>query len=185
MTKINRTFKLKQLPVCIKRQGGLTCYQCNQTILDGNYVFEHLDDNYDNTISTNVAIAHQSCNIKKTINYDMKLKALELKKIYEKMAIDPDDGENLSRASSSEIDINRKCYGYTKQWLTEIVGVDGRVELNDAVFSIIYDCQEKFGAGAESTIRKYVNTLTLARGSQLMQTKDDDGKRWVIKRSGN
>ncbi|HZS73996.1 MAG TPA: hypothetical protein VFA69_05775, partial [Candidatus Nitrosotalea sp.] len=66
-----------------------------------------------------------------------------------------------------------------------IVGVDGKVELNDAVFSIIFDCQEKFGAGAESTIRKYVNTLTLARNSQLMQIKDGDGKRWITKRSGN
>ena len=182
---MTRPFKLKQLPICIRRQNGLNCYQCELSITDGNYVFEHLDDDYNNTVSTNVAIAHQSCNIKKSNSYDMKLKALELKKRYERMALDPEDGENLSKISSSEIDINRKCYGYTKQWLTEIVGVDGKVELNDAVFSIIYDCQEKFGAGAESTIRKYVNTLTLARSSQLMQSKDNDGKRWITKRSGN
>lgn len=148
-------------------------------------MFEHLDDNPNNTVSTNIGISCQSCNIKKSSNYDMKLKALELKKHYEAMALDPDEGENLTHSASSEIDINRKCYGYTKQWLTEIINIDGKTELNDAVFSIVFDCQEKFGAGAESTIRKYINTLTLARGSNFMQIKDEDKKRWIVKRSGN
>lgn len=141
---MTRPFRLKQLPICIRRQNGLNCYQCELPITDSNYIFEHLDDDYDNTVSTNVAIAHQSCNIKKSNLYDMKLKALELKKRYETMALEPDDGENLSRSASSEIDINRKCYGYTKQWLMEMIQVDGRVELNDAVHTIVDDCQTKF-----------------------------------------
>ena len=183
MTKkgLTKSKKEKFLPYLIKRQNGHNCYQCNSQ-LDSNYIFEHLNDNrFDNRIE-NMALACQSCNIKKINDYDMKMKATELLKSNEERGITPDE-DTTPESKSNEIEINRIVRPFCKQYLEERVYTDGKITFNDALPELTYLSQEKFGCGAEGTIRKYLSELT-CKVAPFMIIKEGK-ERFIVKRTGN
>ena len=70
MTKqgLTKSQKEKFLPILIKRQDGLNCYQCVSQLDGDNYIFEHLNDNIFDNRRENIGLACQSCNVKKIKN---------------------------------------------------------------------------------------------------------------------
>lgn len=178
---LSNSKKLSYLPILIKRQNGLNCYQCGIKFSDNDYIYEHLNDNrFDNRLE-NIALCCQSCNVKKINDIDMKLKATEILRRNEDAAVVEFDGAIESK--SSEMEVNRLLRPFCKQYITERVNTDGNISLRDVILELTYLSQEKFGCGADSTIRKYLAELT-CKVSPFMIIKE--GKdRLIVKRRGN
>ena len=179
---LNNSKKKEFLPILIARQNGLNCYQC-ESMLGSDYIFEHLNDNrFDNRIE-NIAICCQSCNVKKINNVDMQFKAQDLLKRNEERGISPSESTETLFPKSSEIEINRLLRPFCKQYLSERIATDGKLPTRDAVLELIYLSQEKFGCGADATIRKYLSELTCSI-APFMIIKDGKEK-FIVKRMGN
>jgi len=178
---LTQTKKKNYLSLLIKRQNGFRCYQCNKILDGGNYIFEHLNDNrFDNRVE-NIALACQSCNVKKITHGDFTIIARNLLKKNEESALLEEDSGLESK--SSEIEINRTLRPFCKQYLFERVNVDGNIVLTDAILELTYLGQERFGCGAESTIRKYIAELT-CKVAPFMIIKEGK-ERLIVRRTGN
>ena len=119
--------------------------------------------------------------IKKINDIDMKLKATELLKKNEERGITPED--TIPESKSNEIEINRTVRPFCKQYLNEVVNTDGKIPYNDALPELTYLSQEKFGCGAEGTIRKYLSELT-CKVAPFMIIKEGK-ERFIVKRTEN
>ena len=180
---LTQSMKHKLLPILIKLQNGFNCYQCKNYLHGDDYNFEHLNDNrFDNRIE-NLALVCHSCNIKKINDIDMKLKATELLKKNEERGIIPSEDNDGLEPKSNEIEINRTVRPFCKQYLEERVYTDGKISFNDALPELTYLSQEKFGCGAEGTIRKYLSDLT-CKVAPFMIIKEGK-ERFIVKRTGN
>ncbi len=175
--------KLKLLPLLIKWQNGLFCYQCESVLHGDDYVFEHLNDRRFDNRPENIALCCQSCNIKKINDIDMKLKAVEHLKKNEERGINTFENNDGLEAKSNEIEINRTLRPFCKQYLIEIVNTDGKLSVKDAISELTYLSQEKFGCGAEGTIRKYLSEIT-CKVAPFMIIKEGK-ERFIVKRIGN
>ena len=169
------------LPRLINDQGGFICYQKGETLKPGHYVFEHLNDRRDDTRYENIGLACSSCNIKKIDDYDMKLKAIELLRKKEEAGLKYLEDETAHENNSSEIEINKALFNFTKQYITEKITLEGKYSLDDAISELPYLCQERFGHGSEATIRRYLKQLT-SKVSDWQVIKDDKNKKWICKR---
>ncbi len=183
MTSVLTNSKKKEiLPQLIQRQNGLNCYQCDSSLCS-DYVFEHLNDNrFDNRIE-NIALCCQSCNVKKINDIDMKFKAQDLLKKNEERGISISESKESLSSKSSEIEINRLLRPFCKQYVSERVETDGKISVRDAILELVYLSQEKFGCGADATIRKYLAELTCGV-APFMITKEGKEK-LIVKRLGN
>jgi len=172
------------LPRCIEDQGGFICYQCDETLKPGHYCFEHLNDRRDDTRYENTALSCNRCNIKKIDDYDMKLKALELLKKKEEAGLKYLEDKTAHEQNSSEIEINKALYNFTKQYISEHVQTDGKYSFDDAIAELPFLCQERFGHGSKQTIRRYVKQLTCGV-APFQVIKDESNKKWICKRVMN
>jgi len=182
---LTQTSKIKFLHQLIERD-GFVCYQCEKPLGKNDYVYEHLDDNRHHNNFENIALAHQSCNIKKIKDFDMQLKAQEKLKQNEEMCLSERKLEDKSghEQYSSEISINTKNYSFTEQYISEHIQTDGSMLYSDALNSITYLCKKRTGHGSDQAVRRYLNQLTCAE-SLYMIVKNDKGKRVIIKRLEN
>jgi len=183
MTKtLTTSLKQKYLPALIQRD-GFKCHYC-QTALESSYVYDHLDDNRFHNQIENIVLSCQSCNIKKSTHFDLKIIAQQKLRANEEMAVkfaeDRTAGENLP----SEIEINKTLYSFTKQYITERVNTDGSLPYTDALNEIVYLCQEKFGHGSEQTVRRYINQLTCGVADYQV-IRDQENKKQIVKRKLN
>ena len=183
MTKsfLTESKKKAWLPRLINDQGGFVCYQCDDTLKPGHYCFEHLNDHRDQTYYENTGLACNSCNIKKINDYDMKLKAQDLLAKKEEAGLKYLEDETAHENNSSEIEINKALFNFTKQYITEKITLEGKYSLDDAIAELPYLCQERFGHGSEATIRRYLKQLT-SKVSEWQVIKDDKNKKWICKR---
>ena len=185
MRTLTQTTKIKYLSQLIERD-GFVCYQCGKTLGKNDYVYEHLDDNRLHNNIENLALAHQSCNIKKANDFDMKFKAKEKLRQNEEMCLSERKAGEISGNDqySSEISINSTNYSISEQYLTEHVQTDGSILYSDALNSIAYLCKKQTGHGSEQAVRRYLNQLT-CQEAPFMIKKNDEGKRVILKRIGN
>ena len=140
MTKsfITESKKKAWLPRLINDQGGFICYQKGETLKPGHYVFEHLNDRRDDTRYENIGLACSSCNIKKIDDYDMKLKAIELLRKKEEAGLKYLEDETAHENNSSEIEINKALFNFTKQYISEQIALEGKYSLDDAIAELPY-----------------------------------------------
>ena len=178
---ITESKKKNWLPRLIEDQNGFICYQCDDTLKPGHYVFEHLSDKRKDSRYENIALCCVSCNNKKPHDFDMQLKAIELLKKKEEMGLKYLEDNTAHENNSSEIEINKLLYNFTKQHITQQIALEGKYSFDDAVSEIPYLCHERFGHGSEVTIRKYLKSLT-CKASEWQVVKDDKGKKWICKR---
>jgi len=163
---------------------GYKCYQCEKS-LDGTvWIFEHLDDNRKHNEYTNICPAHQSCNIKKANNFDMKIKATDLKRQREEASLKYVETPDAIEETSSEREVNRILVPLTEQIISERVDTDGTYPLKDALAEIPYIAQKRYGCGAEPTIRRYINGLVSKAGPFEIVT-DDKGNKLICRRMNN
>ncbi len=181
MTKsLTQSLKQKFLPTLINRDKGLFCFYCKEP-LKGEYIFEHLNSNrHDNRIE-NIVTSHQKCNIDKIKNLEYQLMADEKLAQNEELGLKYLEDSTAHEENSSEIEINKTLYNFTKQYITEQIALDGKYSFNDAISELPYLSQERFGHGSEMTTRRYIKQLT-SKVSDLQIIKDDKNKKWICKR---
>lgn len=178
--------KQEYLPILIARDGGFNCIYCKGPLNIDTLIFEHLNNNRNDSRIENIALAHQSCNIKKASSYDYQIIAAEkLKENESKMFV----GEKIympteAKEASTEIDINVTNFEITEQFLRERITTDGSMEFTDALNSIAYLCKKKTGHGSQQSVRNYISILTSSVG-QFMITKNEEKKKIIVRRTGN
>jgi len=164
------------LPRLIEDQGGFVCYQCDETLKPGHYCFEHLNNHRDDSRYENVSLCCNRCNIKKIDDMDMQLKADELLRTKEEAGLKYLEDQTAHENNSSEIEINKALYNFTKQYIGEHVQTDGKYSFDDAISELPFLCQERFGHGSEQTIRRYVKQITCGV-APFQVIKDESNKK--------
>ncbi len=92
------------------------------------------------------------------------------------------EDETAHENNSSEIEINKALYNFTKQYITEKIALEGKYSFEDSISELPYLCQERFGHGSEATIQRYLKQLT-CKASEWQVIKDDKNKKWITKRN--
>ena len=83
--------------------------------------------------------------------------------------------------NSSEIEINKILYNFTKQYLSERIAADTNISFEETLTELTYLTQERFGHGSEATFRKYLKAFT-CKASNLQVVRDDKNKKIICKR---
>lgn len=179
MSHLTDKMKKDFLPKLIQ-EFGFNCYLCERP-LKQEYIFEHLNDKRLDSRYENIALSHQSCNIKKTSDYDLKLKAQELLKKREEAGFKYQENPSALEEISTERQANKILFQFTEQFIEERINTDGKYNLKDAISEIPYVAQKRFGIGAENTIRRYLKQLTCPSAPNQI-IRDDHGKDWICRR---
>ncbi len=180
---LTNALKKNYLPRLLQ-EFGYKCIFCENSLEEKNYVFEHLDDQRQHNEYTNIALACQSCNIKKANDYDMKINAIELKKQREEASIKYVETPDAIEETSSERDVNKMLFPLTEQIISERVNTDGNYRLNDALAEIPYIAQKRYGCGAEPTVRRYIKQLT-SKLAPFEIVTEEKGIKLICKRMNN
>lgn len=183
MSNLTNAIKQKILPRNLD-EFGFNCYQCRESLEGKTWVFDHLDDNRKHNEYSNLAICCQSCNIKKVSDFDMKFNALDLKKQREEASIKYVEISDAIEEISSERQVNKMLFPLTEQIISERVNTDGNYPLSDALAEIPFIAQKRYGFGSETTVRKYIKSLTSKVGPFAIVT-DDKGTKLIVRRMTN
>jgi len=179
--------KRRILELIIQRDGGMRCLYCKRLLTNRTFILEHLDgDNTDNRLD-NLALACQSCNIKKITDthlQDLALVKLEMnerglfvgEKFLEKITLQDQE----TNEASKEIEINTTNYDITEKYLTKVIETEGKILYSDALDSSVYLCRKK-GHGSHQSVRNYIASLTSSEGP-FQLTRDEKNKKVIIKR---
>ena len=180
---LTEALKRKYLPRNLQ-EIGYKCIFCKESLEGKNYVFEHLDDNRKHNEYTNIALACQSCNIKKANDFDMKFIALDFKKQREEASIKYVETPDAIEETSSERDVDKMLFPLTEEIISERVNTDGHYPLKDALAEIPYIAQKRYGCGAEPTVRRYIKQLT-SKLAPFEIVTDEKGIKLICKRMNN
>jgi hypothetical protein len=176
---------MELIPYLIQRDGGFVCYYCKKPLQPDSYVYEHLNSRRTDNRKENIALACQSCNIKKINDFDLQIMAKE--KLHENeiknFVVEKIDDQNTNNVST-EIDINCSNYDITKRYLEEIINTDQQIMYSDALNSAAFLCKEKTGHGSQQAVRNYIDLLTSSVGP-LMIIKNENKKKIIVRRAGN
>ncbi len=178
---LTQPLKQKYLSIVITRDGGLNCLYCKDA-LTGDYVWDHLNNNRQDNRVDNLVTAHQSCNIKKITYGDYQLMAQDKLEQNEEAGLKYLEDGTAHENNSSEIEINKALYSFTEQYLSEQIATHVNISFDDTLSELVYLSQERFGHGAESTMRKYLKSLT-CKVSKLQVVRDDNNKKIICKRN--
>jgi hypothetical protein len=179
--------KIQYLPILIKRQGGFNCLYCRLPLTTDNMIYEHLNGKRTDNRLENLALAHQSCNIKKIDNFDYQIIANEqLKRNEDQMFLREKNQleEKSPLDASTEININVTNSDIAEQFLMEKINTDDSVLFSEALDSLVFLCKKKTGHGSHQAIRNYIKALVSEVGP-FMITKNEEKKKIIVKRVGN
>ena len=177
----------KYLPLILIRDGH-DCLYCKRRI-DGDFVYEHLDDEPSNNRIENIIIAHKNCNKEKEHNKEYKKMAIE--KLEANMEANSHPGtkkqlqiydKKLPTTASIEMRIAETNRMITRRYITEQLAVHDSIKYDDALRNCIYLCNEKNGTGSRQSIGNYIWVLTSAIGP-FMVVKDGNGEDVIMKRT--
>lgn len=174
--------KREYLESLIERDGGFLCWYCKNKLKLNNCVFEHLNnDRRDNRLE-NLVLACQSCNIKKSNDIDLRIKAEDKLRENEDKNFVREKKLEEKHNPTTEIDINTSNYEITKQYLTEVINTDDSILFSNALNSCTFLCKDKTGHGSQQAIRNYIAMLTSDVGP-FMIIRDSKNKKVIVKRS--
>jgi len=152
----------KKLVSLIINRDGYSCYLCSIEFKDPKEVrLEHLENGMPlkNDLD-NLALAHQSCNIKKANDIDAYIDIIEAKQESNKTAIYVRERKPSKKSASSEIEISNACYSITEKYLIDEILAYGWIDYTEALPSIVYLCKKRTGHGSNVQIRNHLSTLT-------------------------
>ncbi len=175
------------MPLLIARDGGFRCFYCKKELKINEYVYEHLNGNRNDNRPENIVLSCQSCNIKKIDSFDLQIMAQDkLKENESKNFVRERNYLEVhgSQHASTEIDINVSNSDITEQYITEKVNTDRLIPCSEALNCCAYLCRKKTGHGSLQAVRNYIALLTSEVGP-FMIVKDQNGKKIIVKRSGN
>jgi hypothetical protein len=107
-----------------------------------------------------------------------------LKKQREEASIKYVESPDAIEEISSERQVNKILYPLSEQIISERISADGHYPLSDALAEVPFIAQERYGFGSETTVRKYIKSLTSKVGPFSIVT-DDKGVKLIVKRFGN
>lgn len=177
--------KRRLLTYLIERD-GYKCYLCKIDFKTPKEpIIEHLNNDRTDNRWDNLALAHQSCNIKKIHDNDFtNIAEYKLEKnenqIFVGESFFEKDKEN--NQTSNEIEINGKCYDITEDYLTDRISKDGWVLYKGLIHNIVYLSRQKIHHGSEQSIRSHLKTLT-AENAPFEITRDGEGNKIVRRRA--
>lgn len=185
MGRLTTIKKAVMFPTLIKRDGGFKCFYCKIDLAKVIWIYEHLNNNPNDSFIENIVLSCQSCNVKKRNNFDMQIMAMEkIKTNYQmNLSCERESLEVEIPTFSPEMDVSKKNFELTKRYLLEIINTDGFIEVKDAIDSASMHCFNKTGYGSPVAIRRYIDMLCSREGS-FMISKNDYGKRILVKRTG-
>jgi hypothetical protein len=148
-------------------------------------IYEHLNNKRLDNRLENLALSHQSCNIKKVTLIDYQIIANEqLKKNEDLFYLREKIEDKMPTDTSTEIQINQSNYEIVEQFITERINTDNSIPYQDALDACVYKCKSTTGHGSQQSVRNYIATLTSIIGP-FMIVKDDCKKKTIVRRSGN
>ena len=163
---------------------GYKCYLCEKGFKSPREpILEHLNNQWDDNREDNLALAHQSCNIKKVNDGDFQEKAyLKLEENQPQMYV----GETFFKKDkkknvSNEIEISNKCYDMTEEYLTDKISSNGWIYYKGLIATIVFLSRKKCGHGSIQSIRSHIQAFT-SEFAPFEITKDGKGKRIIKKR---
>ena len=174
--------KRKLIKYLVERD-GFKCYLCGEEFQNTREpVLEHLNTDWKDNREDNLALAHQSCNIKKIHDHDMwdiadkKLEENQAHMYVGESFLKKDSDNELS----TEIEISNKCYDITNEYLTDKILKNGWISYKGLIHTIVFLCRQKVGHGSEQSIRSHIKTLTSDVAPFEITT--DRKKRRVVKK---
>jgi len=170
----------------LRERDGNKCYLCEKEFISSREpILEHLNDSWNDNREDNLALAHQSCNIKKANDEEYINKAeLLLEKNEREMYVGESffrkDKEN--KEASTEIEISNKCYEITEEHLVDKISTEGWIYYKGLIATIVFFSREKCGHGSSQSIRSHIQALT-SEFAPFEITKDGKGKKIIKKKA--
>ncbi len=178
--------KRRLLPFLVKRD-GFNCYLCGIEFKNQKEpILEHLNNDSRDNDWDNLALAHQSCNIKKAKGFEDYVNIADNKSDENIKGIFVGETffekeETKDKETSTEITISNKCYEITEGYLTDEILKNGWILYKETVPEIVYLCRQKIQHGSIQSIRSHIQTLT-TKLSPFEITKNKKGKKIIKKR---
>ena len=182
--------KIRYMEMLIDRDGGFKCYYCKKELVQNKAIFEHLNGRRTDNRLDNLVLACQSCNVKKSKDYDLTTMA-EIKLDQNEKEIFVGEkyrkkiksgGYKTTKEASKEIDINTTNSEVTEQYIIEVVNAEGSFEYKEALNSCVYLCKRKTGHGSQQSVRNYIASLT-SRIAPFEIKRDENGQKVIVKRT--
>jgi len=139
---LTKSLKEKDLPILIQRDNGFQCFYDKEP-LTSDYVFDHLNSKRQDNRIENLVLACQSCNIKKINNTDYQIMAAEKLRQNEEAGLKYSEDDTAHENNSSEIEINKALYSFSKQYLSERIAAETNISYDDTLTELSFLAQER------------------------------------------
>jgi hypothetical protein len=178
---LSYTQRKKIVPLIIERD-GYSCYLCGIEFKDPKEPrLEHLENGMPlNNDLDNLALAHQSCNIKKANDINAYIDIIEAKQEENRTTIYVRERKPNKKYASSEIEISNACYSITEEYLIDKILQHGWINYKETLPSIVYLCKKKTGHGSNVQIRNHLDTLTSKEAPFMIEVVNDGSKKKKI-----
>ena len=131
----------RKLFLYLVERDGFSCLYCKKEFKNGREpIIEHLNGDDTDGREDNLALSHQSCNIKKAKNDKDYLNIAEEKLIENESHLYVGESfleEKSKGEASTEIEISNKCYSITEKYLTDNILNDGWIDYKETLHSIV------------------------------------------------
>ena len=181
--KLTLAQKKKIMKYLIDRD-GFQCYLCGQEFKGlREPIIEHINDDPKDNREDNLALAHQSCNIRKIKDKEYcniaeaKLEENELHMYVGESFLE----EKSQKEASTEIEISNKCFDITEKFLFDNILQKGWIDYKQTLHSIVYICRKTVGHGSQQQIRSHIQTLT-SEVAPFMMDKEPNTKKKIIRK---
>ena len=176
----------RRLHTFLVERDGYRCFYCKKGFKSVRDPFiEHLNDDETDDREDNLVLAHQSCNILKSKQFDGEYREVAMEKLEdnEKHLYVGESflKENSKDEASTEIKISKRCFDITEKYITDGVLTNGWVAYKETMHSIVYLCKKQTGYGSEQQIRSHILTLT-SPVAPFEIIKDPTTKKKIIKK---
>ncbi|MBT3574285.1 MAG: hypothetical protein HN500_05265 [Nitrosopumilus sp.] len=185
MNKLLSHQEKKRLHQYLMWRDGNKCLYCKKAFKSTKEpIIEHLNDDRNDNRWDNLAYAHQRCNVLKGTQDSTEYLDIGLYKLGENELhnyVKEGFLEEPKKEPSTEIDISKKCYDITEQYLVEKIIEEGWIYYKGVIPNIVYLARTKTDHGSEQSIRAHLKALT-SDNAPFEVVKDKNGKRIIRKR---
>lgn len=185
--QLSQKEKIRIWEYLVERDGGYKCFYCKiQFQVKHRPIIEHLNNKRTDNRLDNLVLACQSCNIKKvtdTILQKLSDEKLEMNEM--RICVREKDLKKITKSkeqeNTTEIDINKKSFDVTENYIHDRVESLNSVEFKDTLDSCVYLCKQKTGHGSQQCVRNYISALTSSMSPYKIIKEGK--KKIIVKRS--
>ncbi len=164
-------------------QDGTNCLFCFSEISPEEFEIDHLNSNPFDNSPANHALCHRKCNLEKRDNIEYECVALEKLTHNQKKGVKSFLEDKSEYGNSPEIEHNINTNQLVKQFLEERTTIHEKIERKTTCDNITFLAIEKYGHASQVSINRIIDAYCSEVGP-FMCIKEN-GKRYIVKRSGN